>query len=191
MKTIYYLFVFAFAQIAWAGEILQPQIAGAVNIGIYSPMGQTFTAEDSRISTIGFDVWEGTFGGPPEALTYNLLQGAGIGGDLLGSGSITLSNNFSGYADVNFSSVTLTVGQVYTVLLSEPSDTYVVDRNFLSALPGYINYKGGDAIEQGLIQPGTDLTFRIEPLPEPGVLALSTAGFIALGARLRSKGLKR
>ena len=191
MKKIFFLSVFGFAPFAWSGAILQPQTYGAFNIGEYGPVGQTFTAEDSRISTIGFDVENPVLNGPPSELTFSLMAGAGIDGLPVATTSVPLSPNFNGFAEADFSSVKLTVGQVYTVLISEPTHDYLVYYNVFSdsqgPIPGRIDYTGGEEIEQGQLQPNADLTFRIEPIPEPGVMGLWVMGFLGLGARFNSK----
>ena len=152
----------------WSGEIIQPQANGSLNIFDLNPLGQTFTAEDSRISSIGFEVWATTQYSSAQ-LTYELREGAvPYSGLLLASASFTLPTTFRGYADADFSSVTLTVGQVYTVLLFASNPSFLVDWNQWAddngPIPGRIDYTGGEAMVRGLLTPRNDLTFRIEPL---------------------------
>ena len=169
----------ALAPRGWGGEIIQPQSGGALNIYDYYPMGQTFAAEDPRL-TIGFYV-EGYPVSPTTQLTYVLLAGAGTGGALLDTVSTTLPGNFNGYADVNFSSVNLTVGQTYSVLVSANNENLLVDWNQLyygigGAIPGRVDYTGGEMIFQGQLNSIGDLKFRIDPIPEPGILAFFFMG---------------
>jgi hypothetical protein len=193
MKLIYMLLVLAVTPLARSGAIIQPQSGGALNIYDYSPIGQTFTAEDPQVS-IGFYV-EGYPQSPTTQLTYSLLAGAGTGGTLLTTASTALPGNFRGYADMNFSSVNLTVGQTYTVLITEDNENLLVDWNQLAyevggPIPGRIDYTGGELIFQGQLDSlGDDLTFRIEPIPEPGTLAFLLTGCFCFFAR--SRVLKR
>ncbi len=186
MKRISLLLFLAFAPRTWAGEIVQPQSSGALNLYDFAPLGQTFTAEDPRISSIGVYISGGRTNFTTQ-LTYSLLTGAGIDGTLLGTSSITVTNSFRGYADVDFSSVTLTVGQTYSVLVTANNVNFLADWNQIysdlggDAFPGRIDYTGGESIVSGELNPNNDLTFRIEPIPEPGAPALLlTAGFCLL-----------
>src|SRR5882724_4246360 len=152
----------------WSGEIIQPQTRGSLDIAAFNPLGQTFTAEDSKISSIGFQVWANIDQYSSAQLTYELREGADPSGLLLASASFTLPTTFSGYADADFSSVTLTVGQIYTVLLFASNPSFAVDWNQWAddtgPIPGRIDYTGGQAMVFGLLMPREDLTFRIDPL---------------------------
>jgi hypothetical protein len=185
MKLISAFLFLTLTAFAWSGEIIQPQSTGSWNIELIGPIWQTFTAVDSRISTIGFYVNGGASSSPPPTttLTYELLQGAGTSGPLLATSSVTLSSDFIGYADVSFASVTLSVGQVYTAMISANTANYAVWWNdHAPAYPRSIDYTGGEAIDLGQLLPQGDLTFRIEPLPEPAALTLFLAGgFILFG----------
>ncbi len=94
-----------------AGLIIQERKSWGLQIRSFSPIGQTFTAEDAQIISIGFWVkdWNPSFG--PIDLTVQLFQGVGTGGPSLGSAPIEgLSPGFDGFYDADFTSVSLTVG---------------------------------------------------------------------------------
>src|SRR5258706_6638834 len=104
-----------------ASEILQAQISGYRSIIGYAPVGQTFTAEDSRVSTIGFfvDNWTHLYQ-LGFSFRYDLYEGVSVGGPFLGSASVTLYPGFRGYADANFGFANLSVGHVYIINLAAP-----------------------------------------------------------------------
>lgn len=166
-----------------AGPIVQPQESGAWSITDFQTIGQTFTAVDSRISTIGFSI-DGSRNPlfSPASITYELLAGAGTIGSVLASKSQTLPLGFNGYADADFSTVNLVVGQPYTVLLFSSKADWLVNHNQWAfdpsgiPIPGQIDYTGGEAILSGVLRPYEDLTFRIEPIPEPASFLLILAG---------------
>jgi len=137
----------------WSGEIIQPQFNFDVNIWVYRPLGQTFTAEDSKISSIGFEV-EGYSEYSSTQLTYELREGVGTNGQLLASANFTLPTTFSGYADADFSSVTLTVGQLYTVMIFASNPSFLVGYNAL------VNYNGR---QDRLHRRGVHLPGRAKP----------------------------
>jgi len=150
-----------------AGDILQPQTGGALNISGYAPIGQTFTATTAGISIIGFKVIPANTVNPTTAFTYQLLEGAGTSGPVVASRSFSVTAGYSGYADADFSSVTLTVGQVYTVLITASDFDFAVDWNQWATDPGgvpivgKVDYTGGEAIDSGQFMPHEDLTFHV------------------------------
>jgi hypothetical protein len=170
-----------------AGPIVQPQELGAWSITDFQTIGQTFTAVDSRISTIGFSI-AGSHNPfySPSAITYELLAGASTAGTVLASRSQTLPMGFSGYADADFSPVNLVVGQSYTVVLFSSQPDWLVNHNQWAfdpsgiPIPGQIDYTGGEAILSGVFRPYEDLTFRIEPIPEPASFLFTLAGGVIL-----------
>ena len=100
-----------------AGTIIQEEHAQLYQILIHSPIGQTFTAEDSKIKSIGFYL-EDINPGEME-LSIQLYEGIGTGGTYLDSSPVEgLYSGFQGFFDADFSSVTLTVGQTYTAIIS-------------------------------------------------------------------------
>lgn len=152
-----------------AGIIMQDQRGGGWAILYASPTGQTFTAEDEYIQSIGFwlEDWNPTLG--PLDITIELFQGEGIGGQSLGSAPVEgLYPGFDGFFDASFDFVRLEVGQMYTAILSSPNMRAAV-RWFQWApseggTPLYSDpYTGGDVIFRGQIKNYGDATFRVIP----------------------------
>jgi hypothetical protein len=183
MKNVIIALILVFSLLpanrARSREILQPQSSGTMSIFGNSPVGQTFTAQDPLISSIGLSLHGMDDRYPTNQLTYELRQGAGTSGSLLASRSFTLPTSFDGFADADFSSVTLSVGEVYTVLVS--ASDYGFGVRYLGPVPrpGMIGYTGGEAILWGQLRPDQDLSFRVEPIPEP-----SSAGVLLAGSAL-------
>ena len=186
MKAISLWFLLGFS--AWSAEILQPQVIGTGN-AYYGTLGQTFTAEDS-LATIGVNLvgWDARATGPT-VFTYSLFQGIGTTGPLLGQQNLTLPADygFNGFVDADFSSVSLSVGQVYSIVLSASTDWYGVNYNQWATapsgipIPGRVDYPGGEMLSSGVLEPYADLTFRVIPVPEPAavnLLALTAAGLL-------------
>jgi hypothetical protein len=187
------------ANCAWAGPIVQSRAWGAFNVYFYGPVGQTFTAEDDQISTIGFDLWSthaiapgASY--PPGRFTYELRAGAGTSGSLVASSSFSLPDGFRGYADADFSSAQLTVGETYTVLVSASDGNWAIFWNQIYCVPsgepieGAIDYTGGMMVRDGQLAPYGDLAFRILPVPEPAsaTLLLLAAGALVVRRRART-----
>ncbi|MFB3894245.1 MAG: hypothetical protein ACE15C_19745 [Phycisphaerae bacterium] len=123
------------------------------------PIGQTFTAiSDNRLSMVSMYVADMNASVAPTdySITFSLYEGIGTQGRLLGTRAYTaLSDGFSGYAAVDFSSVTLVDGEMYTVALSNDTARWgrVVVGN---------QYAGGTALYAGAQSPSSDALFRIQ-----------------------------
>ena len=169
---------------AHAGLIIQEQKNTGNQIQEYYPIGQTFTAEDPLVA-IAFWVkeWPPLYGPVPELanLTIELFEGIGTGGPSLGSAPVEgLSSEFNGFYDADFSPVTLTVGQVYTAIISSDSPYAGVYSKNVDLYPG------GVKIERGLLKPDYDMAFRITPIPAPGAILLGGIG-VGLVSWLRKR----
>lgn len=177
---------------AQAGVITQSLHNNNFQIQAFFPIGQSFTAEDSSVA-IGFEfvAMNPSFGNDP--LTMRLLSGDGTGGSLLASQTFTLSAN--GFFDVDFSSVALSVGQVYTAVLEalnprwgvyvqHREDVYAGGRAYFADINGFFG-TGADS----------DLTFRVTPtdsggtVPEPTSLAIVAAALGALATTRRRRNV--
>jgi hypothetical protein len=132
------------------------------------PIGQTFTAvADSRLSTISMYIADMNANVAPDdhSVTFELYEGLGTGGRLLGRREYTaLTDDFSGFVTVDFSSVTLTANEMYTMVLK--NDTARWGRVACGN-----QYGGGTALYADAPSPSADALFRVEWFPEPGQLA--------------------
>ena len=100
-----------------AGLILQDNSNSARQIEAFEPVGQSFTAEDSSV-LIAFSFFDVNTFVPNVDITMNLFSGFGIGGPQVGSVSQTLTPGLGSigngvFVDYDFTSVNLTVGNIY------------------------------------------------------------------------------
>ncbi|MCP4261258.1 MAG: hypothetical protein GY774_27685 [Planctomycetes bacterium] len=192
MKSHVYLLIItvimmSFSVVTQAGIILQDQENAGKQIQWFYPMGQTFTAEDPLVA-IAFWVEEWPPSNDPTLpnLTIELYQGAGIGGSLLGTAPVQgLSSGFDGFYDAYFSSVNLTVGQVYTAIVS--SDNPYAGMMLITA----DLYPGGAMVQNGTIYSDHDAAFRVRPIsnpiPTPSAILLGSIGVGLIGWLRRTK----
>ncbi len=160
----------------------QPYHFWGTDINVSSPIGQTFTALDPRISTIGFYLQNVRTA--PATITYQLFAGEGSGGPSLGLSTFEVPGlPLDDWYDRDFSSITLVPGQIYTVMISEmPTDNCMIYAEQWaysdgSPIPGTVDYTGGHMLSGGWpLPPYMDLTFRVVPVPEPNSLVLMMIG---------------
>jgi len=160
---------FTFIGTSLGASIIQDQGSGGTQIFSHSPIGQTFTAVDAQISSIGLYIDDANASLAPDDfdVTLSLYEGVGIAGTFLGSRIFTgLFDNFEGYADVDFSSVSLTVGDTYTVIVA--NDTV---RWFLKREEGD-PYKCGSLISRGAVNPLLDARFRVIGASNPSLTTI-------------------
>jgi hypothetical protein len=146
-------------------DIIQPIVDGTAQIEASEPIGQTFIAEDASIQSIGFKIvamngW--MF--PNNPVTASLYEGTGTGGVLLHSETLTLPDepNPNEFTDFDFSSVTLTPGAVYSVVLDTTNARWGVQNYSTTSIDGVPidRYDGGERIFEN--QPvGGDMGFRV------------------------------
>ncbi|MEP0798288.1 hypothetical protein NDI44_27565 [Trichocoleus sp. DQ-A3] len=178
---------------ASAASIIQDKTDGAYQILFFSPIGQTFTAEDNSIKSIGFYIRDFNPTAAPNDFSITVSLYKGTSGVFLGSGVFDdLVNGFQGYADVDFSSIALTAGNTYTAIVED--DTVRWGLSIASDLGDL--YPGGVAITNGNLQDNLDTRFRVliaetESVTEPnsvlGLLAFGTLGAASFLKRCQKK----
>lgn len=170
-----------------SADIVQDSGQFDLAIFAYAPLGQTFTAVDAQISAIAFAFSEINPGFPNDPVTMSLYAGDGFGGTLIASVSQTLPAVLPStsappqFIDFDFTGVTLTVGEVYTVAVTAGTSPRIA-AVYSNADP----YAGGHYISgfDGSIA-AYDLNFRVTAaVPAPAGLAL---GLGALSAGLRRR----
>lgn len=140
-----------------AGIIVQNESNGAYGLTINS-VGQSFTAEDARIQSIGVYIEAST----PATGTIScaLYLGENVG-SLITNITVSFSTRIVGYVEFDTSSVTLQVGQKYFFLISQgpgadalvfSNDNHQSDR-----------YAGGRAYHHGAFYDNQDLRFYVAP----------------------------
>jgi PEP-CTERM motif len=162
-----------------------------LQIDFFSPVGQSFVAVDSALTSIGFGYNVINSGFPVTPITIDLYAGAGTGGSIIATRTFSLSNPNAVF-DTDFTGTALTIGQVYTAALSAAgspfqgvhfsgSDTFAAGQAFSPNL-GVLQCGNG----------GCDLEFRVTgtsgpSVPEPATWAMLLTGFGLAGAAMRRK----
>lgn len=177
---------------AMAGEILQDSSNDRIQVLFYGPIGQSFVAQDSAVSfAFSFGVLNNFDANT--SINLDLREGDGDSGSVIGSFSFSLSDDFSGYFDVDLSSIALAVGQTYTAELTSQSGYFGVDVN-LEGNP-YANGRGyfSASFFGPIPTPNDDFRFRVTPkvvaAPSPDAWSLFGLGLFGIAAhrRLRSR----
>lgn len=184
--------------------------ARGVQILAFGPVGQSFTAIDSTLTSFGFQFQTFNASAANSPVSFSLLAGAGLGGASIYSQSLTLPTTLPGrtgvFHDFAVPDLAVTIGDVYTAVLSSAST-----RVGVALGPEYDIYNGtalgGDAYAGGrayfATQPfgnctndagsNCDLNFRVSGLraiaaavPEP-----ASWGMMILGVGLAGGAVRR
>jgi hypothetical protein len=215
MKSVFAAAVLAATCVAvpaHAGDIsVISGTTGARATTLYNgPIGQSFTSIDSTLTSIGFQFQLFNTSNANTPFTLQLLNGSGLGGTQIYSTQFTLPTVIptSGlnWFDVSLANVGVTIGNVYTAVLSNSSLRYgVVFGPEVNIYTGQV--LGGDAYAGGQafgVQsypncPNTpasacDLNFRVHgttataAVPEPATWGMIILGFGAMAGAVRRRG---
>lgn len=170
-------------------------------------LGQSFTALDSDLLSIGFWMRTANPSTADNAFSIRLYEGEGTGGALLATRSavapldLATTLNEGMFLDLGFAGTSLTIGGLYTAVISADANRLGIgfDRGG--------SYDGGAATITGMtgllgsqyahcFTGGCDTAFRVigetaTAVPEPGTWALMIAGFGLAGAALRQRRTQR
>ena len=204
------VFAAAPASAATLQVISGPTGQRAATLEAFGPVGQSFTAFDSVISSVGFQFQALNPTAANTAINLTLRSGASLTGASLFSTSFTLPLSINGrtstWFDVALPNLVVTTGQVYTFVLANSGGSF---RNAVvlgpeinintGAILGGDAYTGGTALfttqpyQNFCLNSGIcDLNFRITAtspagaVPEPTTWAMLVSGFGLAGFALRS-----
>lgn len=177
-----------------------------------SPVGQSFTAIDTNLTSFGFQFKQYTASGnlaaPNLSYTWTLLNGAGLTGSAIASRTFTVPTTTSAttptWIDFDITGTNVIAGQVYTAILTSQNMKFglVMGPNINLSNGQELSgdaYTGGRAyftqeVYANCARTGNcDLNFRVTgttaagAVPEPATWAMMLAGFGALGFALRRR----
>jgi len=127
------------------------------------PLGQSFTAIASDLTSFDFDflAYNPQFSNGP--ITISILNGAGTSGSVVESETFTLANGFSGYAGATFADpASLSVGDVYTAVITGVNNYYwgIGYAGQPSTYTGGVAYLAGTPQNQPYYHDYTELQFE-------------------------------
>jgi hypothetical protein len=166
-----------------------------VNMTIFAPLGQSFTAGSDHIRFIGMYVSTSP-NIPPVQFQLRLLEGDGTSGPLLATRYATASPGLFGFLYFGFSGTKLTIGNVYTAVIAQDPP---VNATNSSELLGTSNvYPGGTAFSSGTANNNLDCYFRVlcviytaqvqPPLKADGSSIITRGEHVRIGFTLQADG---
>ena len=187
-----------------------PTGARGVQIAAFGPLGQSFTAVDSNLTSFGFQFQTFNAGAASAPVLWSLLAGEGLTGVVVASRTLNLPTNLPGrtgvFYDFDITGTTVNVGQKYTAVLSTGTTRYGIalgpEYNIFTGQPlGGDAYTGGRALFTTMpfsnctndATSNCDLNFRVTgttattAVPEPASWALMLGGFGLVGGALRRR----
>ena len=204
LRSINRFFLFSLALLglsvssANAAMILQDQASIGWTIGYSGVVGQTFEAEDAKISAIAFSFYDvnGSATNTNENISMLLYDGIVNPGSLLHTETQLLTPGITNtFVDFNFSSVDLVVGSTYIAIVQALNNRWGVNvnqhTNNTGPLSGKIDYLGGDAIYSGAIEPTLDLRFRVSPVSAVSAVPVPAAVWLFGTALIGFVGMSR
>lgn len=184
---------------AESATIQQDQRSGIFQVQFYSPIGQSFTAVEPGLLSIGFAIGAINAHFPRVEIGVRLRDGDGMGGTVIAE-RVALPDPIVGltqYFDWNFAGVSLVAGHVYTAELFSGNPYWGVDAAFADATDPYAGGRAHSQGHTGLDFAGNrheaDLRFRVigSAVPEPQSFALLLAGLGAGGLWVRRRQVAR
>lgn len=174
--------------------------------------GQSFTSVDANLTSFGFQFGNFNPTNANDIFTWTLRSGAGLTGATIATRTFTLPASINTrtptWFDFDITGTTVSVGQVYTAVLSTTNTRYAlfmgpdININTGAELTGDA-YAGGRAFfaqpvySNCAITGNCDLNFRVTgntqqgAIPEPTTWAMLVSGFGLAGAALRSSKRRR
>ena len=159
--------------------------APTISVEFGSPIGQSFTAEDSLLETIAFAFAELNPDSPNDPITLTLYEGTGAEGNEIMSVTqvVELSTNSTHeFINFDFTGTVLQVGNVYSAALTTSSTLLGITYNGDSYAGGYMF--SNDPIDLITLTCGTlcDANFRVTSavVPVPAAVWLFGSGIIGL-----------
>lgn len=178
-------------------DIIQGSANQGFQIDAFEPLGQSFTAVDAQIQTIGFKLFVINSPFPNDSpLQVDLFSGEGTGGALIASRTALIPDgaNDGFFTNFNFSGTSLTVGQTYSAVLTIVGNSPYLGVQVNASDP----YEGGKLFSPEPLTTqicgasGCDLAFQVlgsNAVPEPASWAMMIGGFALAGTAARRRGL--